>query len=243
VTLFKDKIALITGAGSGIGMAVALALGKEGAKLCLVGRNMEKLEVVATTVQENGSEAKYYRADLTVDTDIRKLADELSRGFKGLDILIHSAGFISLGVMESAAIKDLDQHYYVNVRAPYMLTQLLLPMLIANQGQIVFINSTVAMMTARAKQSQYAATKHALKAIADSLRDEVNADGIRVLSVYPGRTATPMQSAVHEMEGRMYHPERLMQPDDVAGVIINALTLSRSAELTDIMIRPLVKTG
>jgi NADP-dependent 3-hydroxy acid dehydrogenase YdfG len=89
--------------------------------------------------------------------------------------------------------------------------------------------------------SQYAATKHALKAIADSLREEVNAEGLRVLSVYPGRTASPMQAAVHEMEGRAYHPERLMQPEDVAAVVINALSLPRSAEVTDIYIRPLLK--
>ena len=202
---------------------------------------MEKLEIVAATVQENGSEAKCYPTDLSVSNNISALADRFGKDFKDLDILIHSAGFISLGVIEGAAIKDLDQHYCVNVRAPYILTQLLLPMLKVSKGQIIFVNSTVAMMTARAKQSQYAATKHALKAIADSLRDEVNVDGIRVLSVYPGRTATPMQSAVHEMEGRIYHPERLMQPDDVAGVIINALSMPRSAEVTDLMIRPLNK--
>jgi NADP-dependent 3-hydroxy acid dehydrogenase YdfG len=88
---------------------------------------------------------------------------------------------------------------------------------------------------------QYAASKHALKAIADSLRDEVNTEGIRVLSVYPGRTASPLQAAVHQMEGRTYHPERLMQPEDVALAVINALGLPRSAEVTDIHIRPMAK--
>jgi NADP-dependent 3-hydroxy acid dehydrogenase YdfG len=114
-------------------------------------------------------------------------------------------------------------------------------MLRSRQGQIVFINSSVAVVNARAKLGQYAASKHALKAIADSLREEVNADGLRVISVYPGRTATPMQAAVHEMEGRAYHPEHLMQPDDVAAMVINALSLPPSAEVTDIMIRPLTK--
>jgi NADP-dependent 3-hydroxy acid dehydrogenase YdfG len=88
---------------------------------------------------------------------------------------------------------------------------------------------------------QYASTKHALKAVADSLRAEVDAEGVRVLSVYPGRTATPMQASVHEREGMAYIPERLMQPEDVAGVVINALCLPRTAEVTDIHIRPFVK--
>jgi NADP-dependent 3-hydroxy acid dehydrogenase YdfG len=116
----------------------------------------------------------------------------------------------------------------------------LLPMLRSRHGQVVFINSSVGTR-APANVGQYAATKHALKAIADSLRDEVNADGMRVLSVFLGRTATPMQAAIYEMEGRTYRPELLLQPEDVAAVVINALTLPRTAEVTDISIRPFKK--
>lgn len=239
--LLKGKTAVVTGAGSGIGRAVSLALGKEGTTLCLVGRTVEKIEAVASLARKNGSTVHCYQVDLSVDKDIVKLVSGVERDFKKLDILVHSAGFFSVAGIEDASIEDFDRHYQVNVRAPYRLTQLLLPMLRATQGQIVFVNSTVAMMTARAGQSQYAATKHALKAIADSLREEVNAGGVRVLSVYPGRTATPMQALVHEMEGREYHPERLMQPDDVALVVLNALGLSKSAEVVDLVMRPLNK--
>jgi NADP-dependent 3-hydroxy acid dehydrogenase YdfG len=90
---------------------------------------------------------------------------------------------------------------------------------------------------------QYAATKHALKAITDSLREEVNSDGIRVLSVFNGRTATPMQAAVHAVEGRAYCPEKLIQPDDIASVVIHALSLPGTAEITDVQIRPFAKLG
>jgi NADP-dependent 3-hydroxy acid dehydrogenase YdfG len=90
--------------------------------------------------------------------------------------------------------------------------------------------------------SQYDATKHALKAIADSLRAEVNSYGVRVLSVYPGRTATDMQARIHKAEDRSYRPELLLQPADVASVILNALLVPRTAEVTDIHIRPLMKT-
>jgi NADP-dependent 3-hydroxy acid dehydrogenase YdfG len=85
-------------------------------------------------------------------------------------------------------------------------------------------------------------TKHALRAIADSLRGEVNPDGVRVLSVYLGRTASEMQERIHQMEGRPYRPELLLQPQDVASVILNALSLPRTAEVTDIHIRPMLKT-
>ena len=95
-------------------------------------------------------------------------------------------------------------------------------MVLSQQGQIVFINSSRIMRPA-GKVRQFAATQHASKAIADSLREEVNAEQVRVLSVYPGRTATPRQATIHEMEGKLYQSERLLQPQDVAMVVINAL--------------------
>jgi NADP-dependent 3-hydroxy acid dehydrogenase YdfG len=116
-----------------------------------------------------------------------------------------------------------------------------LPMIKSRQGQIVFINSS-AGSNARACVSQYAATKNALKAIADSLRAEVNIYGVRVVSVFPGRTATPMQEMIHRMEGKAYHPELLMQPENVAEMVIKTLSLPRTAEVTDILMRPLTKT-
>jgi NADP-dependent 3-hydroxy acid dehydrogenase YdfG len=96
-------------------------------------------------------------------------------------------------------------------------------------------------LEARADISQYAATKHGLKAIADSLRDEINGQGVRVLSVYPGRTATPGQERIHMEEGKAYVPKRLLQPTDVARVVIDALKADRTAEVTDIRIRPMQK--
>ena len=164
----------------------------------------------------------------------------LERNFGHVDLLVHSAGVIYMGKIQSASVQDFDWQYQANVRAPYLLTQALLPMLVLRQGQIVFINSSV-IMRPGANVGQFAATQHALKAIADSLREEVNGDGVRVLSVFPGRTATPRQATIHEIEGKAYHPEHLMQPQDVAAVVLNALTLPRSAEVTDIKIRPFKK--
>jgi NADP-dependent 3-hydroxy acid dehydrogenase YdfG len=122
-----------------------------------------------------------------------------------------------------------------------MLTQRLLPLLATSCGQVVFINSSAGLMAKRPAVGQYAATKHALKAIADSLREEVNPKGIRVLTVYLGRTATPMQEALYRQEGKIYHPEVLMQPEDVASVVVHSLMLPRTAEVTDISIRPMSK--
>ncbi len=241
MTAFADQIAVVTGASSGIGKAITLELAAQGATLCLVGRKLATLEAVAERAHTMAPQVRCYRADLTLDKDIRELTARLQQDFGYIDMLIHSAGVISLGQLEVAPVEDFDWQYRTNVRVPYALTQALLPMLRSRRGQIVFINSSVGL-GAKANVGQYAATKHALKAIADSLREEVNADGVRVSSVFVGRTATRMQEAVHEMEGRVYRPERLMRPEDVATVVINALSLPRSAEVTDIIMRPLAKS-
>jgi NADP-dependent 3-hydroxy acid dehydrogenase YdfG len=113
-------------------------------------------------------------------------------------------------------------------------------MLKESRGQVVFVNST-AGLAAGADNGLYAATKSALRSLSGSIRDHVNAFGIRVLSVYPGRMATPMQEAVHRFEGHHYAPETLLQPSDVADAIVAALDLPRTAEVTDIMLRPMKK--
>lgn len=236
----KGKISVVTGASSGIGKAIALRLAAEGAILYLLGRSLKSLESVAESALPAASNIKKYQIDLDIDDDIQKLKSYLQQDVGYIDILVHSAGVFSMGMLESSSVEDFDKQYRVNVRAPYILTQILLPMIKTHSGQIVFINSS-AGLKARARVSQYAATKHALRAIADSLREEVNADGIRVLSVFPGRTATPMQELVHKMEGKVYQPEQFIQPEDVAEAVINALSLPMSAEVTDINIRPLAK--
>ena len=240
MALFKDYVALVTGAGSGIGKAIALALASEGARTCLVGRGSRQLLTAAEEISFSGCRANTYPKDLTVDGDIHELVAEVRRDYGHVDILVHSAGVISLGPVQCSPIQEFDWQYKTNLRGAYLLTQTLLPLLRSRAGQIVFINSSAGLISS-ANVSQYAATKYGLKAIADSLRQELNSEGIRVLSVFLGRTASPMQVRVHELERREYRPELLLQPQDVAAVVINALGLPRSAEVTDISIRPLIK--
>ena len=240
MTKLTNQVAVVTGAGSGIGRAIALALATTGVRLRLVGRSCEKLEAVADIARRAAPDVRCVQADLVCDEEILDLAAGVRQDVGYLDLLTHCAGCITLGSLESALIEDFDRQYRINVRAPYLLTQLLLPMLRSRRGQIVFMNSSAGQI-ATGNVSQYAATKHALRAVADSLRHEINADGIRVLSIYPGRTASPMQASVHAAEGKDYDPDRLMQPEDVAAAIINALSLPRSAEVTDIHMRPALK--
>jgi len=240
MTPLADHVAVVTGAGSGIGRAIALALGMQGASLAVVGRRVAPLESTAAVARAGGVEARVYPTDLAREQEIRDLGGSLRLDFGRVDILVHCAAIHRLGGVAEGSAEDFDLHYRTNLLGPYLLTQDLLALIRRGQGQIVFINSS-AGLTARARLGQYAATKHGLKAVADSLRDEVNRDGIRVLSVFPGRTATPTQEHLHTLEGRPYRPDCLLQPEDIAAVVVNALSLPRTAEVTEIKIRPMVK--
>lgn len=236
-----SPVAVVTGASSGVGEAIALGLAAQGARLCLVGRYPQTLEAVAQASRARGAQATCYRADLAVESEVEQLAERIVHDVGGVDILVHAAGAVCWGPLEQTSAEAFDTQYRTNVRAPFVLTRGLLPQLKARQGQVVFVNST-AGLAARANVGPYAASKHALRAIADSLREEANAAGVRVLSLYLGRTASPMQAAVHGWEGRPYRPELLMQPQDVAAVALHALSLPRSVEVTDIGMRPMLKS-
>ena len=235
---FTNKTAVVTGASSGVGKAIALALAVQEATVCLVGRKLEALTAVSRAPVPLAFSA--IRPTSRHEEEIHELAGSLRRDIGSIDLLVHSAGVISLGSIEEAPVEDFDRQYRTNVRGPYVLTQALLPLFRGSRGEVVFVNSSIGL-NSKAGTGQYAATKHALKAIADSLRAEVNADGLRVLSVFLGRTATPMQQNLHDREGRDYHPELLLQPEDVAAVVLNAVSLPRTAEVTDISIRPMTR--
>jgi NADP-dependent 3-hydroxy acid dehydrogenase YdfG len=235
------QVAVVAGASGDIGRALAIALAREGAALCLVGRDLKTLEHVAREARELTANVLTHRADLTSDSDIRDLRERLGETSGRVDILVHAMGAYRRGAHASATASDFDFQYETNVRAPYVLTQALLPMLRDHKGQVVFVNSSAALQ-AKAGHGQYAATKHALKALADSLRDEVNADGVRVMSVYLGRTAGARQANIFGLEGLAYRPELLLQPQDVADMVVAALRLADTAEVTDIAMRPMRKS-
>lgn len=234
---FSNQVVVVTGASSGVGRAIAIALAESGASVALVGRDLKTLESVASWAPER---MKCYVADLLNDEELPKLKTRITADFGGIDGLVHSAGIFAMGRLETAPLAEFDLQYRCNVRAPYALTQIFLPSLIERQGQIVFINSS-AGLSAGAGVSQYAATKHALKAVADSLRQEVNSQGVRVLSVYLGRTATPMQEAICKTEGKPYDANCFIQPTDVAETLLHTLSLPRTAEIIDVTLRPMKK--
>jgi short-subunit dehydrogenase len=234
------RAAAVTGASSGIGRAIALALAAQGAAVCVIGRDCRRLASTARAAAKTSPRVLLQQVDLGLEDETDNLARRLKAELAGLDVLVHGAGMFRPASHVETPAQELDL-YRINTLAPYRLTRALLPLLRASRGHVVFINSSAGFLSGT-MNGLYASTKHALRALADSLRDEVNADGIRVLSVYPGRVASPMQREVFAREGRTYDPALLLQPEDVASMVIAALTLPRGAEVTDISMRPAHKS-
>jgi len=231
---------VITGASGGIGHAIAARFAAGGADLCLVGRSASSLNSIRAAPGPLKSKICVLACDLDKDDDLSELHTFIEARLGGLDVLIHSAGVIALAPLATVSAAEMDRHYRINVRAPLILTQSLLPLLRSSRGQIVFINSSVGVR-AKEQTGAYAASKHALKALADTFRMELNAVGIRVVSVFPGNTATPMQQHICASLEKPYVPQWMLQPDDVARAVVDALLMPRTAEVTDIHLRPALK--
>ncbi|MGP2437574.1 SDR family oxidoreductase [Streptomyces sp. JW3] len=223
---------VITGAGSGIGAAVARRLHARGDEIVLHARDAGRAKELAAAFPG----ARTLVGDLA---DPDKLSWALSHQSlpDRVDSLLHIAGVVDLGPVGELTPKSWRHQLNVNLIAPAELTRLLLPQLRAAQGHVVFVNSG-AGLNAGAEWAAYAASKHGLKALADSLRQEEHAGGVRVTSVYPGRTASPMQAKVHQQEGKEYDPARWIDPESVATALVMALDLPRDAEVNDLTVRP-----
>lgn len=223
---------LITGAGSGIGAAVARRLHERGDDLVVLARDAGRAKEVAARYPG----ARTLVADLA---DPDKISWALSHQPvpDRIDTLLHIAGVVDLGPVGELTPKAWHHQLNTNLIAPAELTRLLLPQLRITQGQVLFVNSG-AGLSASPEWSAYAASKHGLKALADSLRAEEQGNGIRVTTVYPGRTASPMQAKVHAQEGREYDPGRWIDPESVATAILTAIDLPRDAAMNDVTVRP-----
>ena len=219
---------LITGAGSGIGAALADVLHARGDELVLVARSPER----ADDLSSRYGGAATLVADLA---DVSSLAAlELP---EALDSVVHAAGAVELGTVADLTARQWREQLDVNLLAPAELTRLALPALRAARGTVVFVNSG-AGLNANPEWSAYAASKHGLRALAGALRAEELEHGVRVTSVYPGRTATPMQQKVHDQEGRAYDAGEWIRPETVAEAIRHVLDLPRDATVPDLTVSP-----
>ena len=223
---------VLTGAGSGIGLALAHRLADRGDDLVLVARSQVRADELGRTFPG----AQLLLADLADPGTLNGLGRQVDGE---VDTVLHVAGVVDLGRVDRLRLAEWEEQVTVNLTAPAVLTRELLPHVRASHGTIVFVNSS-AGLTASAGWSAYAASKFGLRAFADALRAEEVEHGVRVSTVYPSRTATPMQEKVHEQEGRTYDASRWISVDTVVDTIVHVIDLPADATIPDVTVRPVV---
>ena len=224
---FKDKVALITGSGSGIGKATAALLGKQGAKLVINGRNSEKLAATETWLQNQGIEVLAVAADISEVAAVARLIEKAVDTYGRIDILINNAGMSSRGYFETLLPTVFEQMMRINFLGCLYPTKAALPYLQQSQGSVVFISS-VAGIRGLPETSLYCASKMALTSVAESLKVEFHEMGIHVGIVYVGITRNDPGKQVIAADGSRIilenRDERSAQtPEQVAQAIARSI--------------------
>jgi len=237
------KVAIITGASSGIGEATALALAAQGAQVVVVARRGDRLEKVAQQISETGGKALQIIADVTDETQVRQMVDKAKAELGRVDILVNNAGVMLLGPIDGAETEDWRRMINLNLLGLMYATHAVLPLMKAQgEGHIINISS-VAGRTASANVGVYNATKWGVGAFSEALRQEVHKDKIRVTVIEPGIVATELGEHITntEVKERLQARVAAMTPlesEDIAAAIVYAVTQPPRVNVNEILIRP-----
>lgn len=229
MTQFKNKKAIITGGGRGLGKATAIAFAKEGMDIAITGRNETVLKATVAELESYGIKAFYAVFDLSdyaqVKTNIKTIIDTLG----GVDILVNNAGIAAFGTLNDIEVSLWEQIIQTNVMGMYYVTKEVLPHLIAqNQGEIINVSST-AGLSGNASTSAYSASKFAVICMSEALIKEVRKNNIRVCTLTPSTIASDMsiELGIATKDSK----DSVLQPEDFAELILAGLKLPRRAML------------
>ena len=240
----SGKVALITGASSGIGAASALALAQEGAAVALVARRQDRLEELAKTITEAGGRAEVLALDITDPRQAEEAAARTVSALGGLDIVVNNAGIMLLGPVAGADPSDFSRMLDINVLALMNLTHAALKtMKPQKSGHIVNISS-VSGRGAGPTSAGDSSTKWAGGGVSEGLRQEVRLDQIRVTVIEPGVVATELTDHITHQDTKSAYEGRIatmtpLEAEDVAAAVVYAVTQPLRVNVNEILIRPL----
>jgi uncharacterized oxidoreductase len=229
---------LITGAGSGIGRATAVALARKGARLTLFGRRQEPLEETARLVREAGGEANVVTGDVTDAPARERAVEAATEHFGSLDVLINNAGNVRAGRLETTEPDDIQAQIEVNLVGPILLTRAALPALRRSDDAAVVNVSSAIGLVGMPFYATYAAAKAGIAHFGEALRRELFGEGIQVMTVYPGATDTPMMESTEAGPelGFEYEPAEAVADALIEGLETNKIEVIRGGEARSAMI-------
>ncbi|MEY2903228.1 MAG: 3-ketoacyl-(acyl-carrier-protein) reductase [Bacteroidota bacterium] len=220
----QGKNAIVTGAGKGIGKAIAIALAKEGVQVGLIARTSKDLETVAAEITALGVKAAIAVADISNITEVNKAVESIQSELGNTDILINNAGTGTFGKFLELSPEQWENQIKVNLFGVYYATRAVLPQMIERQtGDIVNVSST-AGLTGAAVTSAYSASKFGVMGLTESLMQEVRKHNIRVTAMAPSTVVTELAISANLINN---NEERMMHPEDFAELIIAQLKLNR----------------
>jgi short-subunit dehydrogenase len=233
VGVLEGKVAVVTGAGRGIGRAIAVRLAQSGCRVVLAARSLPQLEEVQKEILSLAREALSVPTDLTRDEDINRLLEKTHQTWGSVDILINNAGWGKKASIVRAKIEDWDQTFKLNLRAPMILSRLVLPPMIAKgEGAIINVGS-ISGKTGEANAAAYAASKFGLIGFTQSLYEEVREYGVKVAVILPGFVNTPLIPEIPHLDR-----SKMIQADDIAETVHFVLTSSGTCCPVEITVRP-----
>jgi NADP-dependent 3-hydroxy acid dehydrogenase YdfG len=237
------KVALVTGASSGIGEGAALALAAAGATVALAARRAERLEALVSRIEAGGGRALALPGDMTVEAEAIRVVEETVSRLGRIDILINSAGVMQAGGIENCDVDEYRRVFDINLFATLYTCNAAVPhMLRQGAGDIVTISS-LAARKGGPQTSAYSASKHAVSSMTDAMRQELGGRNIRVCILMPGATTTEVGDNISDptwREAIQAHvaDEGAVLPLEVGETIVFMLSLPRRVNLTEICIRP-----
>ena len=231
-------VAVVTGASRGIGRAIARALAGDGYELLLVARNKELLEDLAKAISSEGGRAEVCATDLAHEDASERVYEAFTVAYSRLDVLVNNAGIAASGAFGTYSLEDWDRVMNINARAPFFLTQRLLPLLKRADPGFVFNIGSVVSKKGYEQQSLYVASKHALLGFTKSLARETVNDNVRVHAILPGGVNTELVTGVRPD----IDTTELISPDEIAAVVLNWLNMRGNAAIDEISVRRRTKT-
>jgi len=241
--MIKDKVAIITGASSGIGYATALALSKAGAKVAIGARRIDRLEELAKKISADGGEVFYQKLDVTQRSECENFAKAVLEKWGSIDILVNNAGLMPLSLFKNLKVDEWDRMIDVNIKGVlYCTGSVILHMKEKKSGHIVNLSS-VAGRTVFPTGTVYCATKHAIAAFSEGLRQEFSArSNIRVTSIEPGVVATELTDTITDesLQGFIENAKKMqaLHSEDIANAILYAVESPSHVNVNEVLIRP-----